>query len=502
MDGVTYYNVFMLKPDETAVLNFPVTRPDPDGDEITVGDYRIVECGIDPTVFTKVTVNDVVNPGVPNSENSNLRDYGIDMKTTSDRPKVDYVNKIKNLKNLTFTKELYRKYNADTDPVKINPDGSDEGVPRLQQDPGEETFNFRLYFKTPYDDDFSPARQSIYHVKDPEGYYCVWNSDLGCFERITNSKYPGYLKTGYENGTTDYNKLTDDITDANGKVTHRGKFWASFETGNGSISGIPAYYTVEVLDLIPGTEYRLIERPTETPDGFKFWQYTNDESTVHTDPYDPWDGIDGTIRTDADASAVVKNYKGFGLRLEKIWEDASSVQDRDPAYFAVYKVDSDGAPDTLVEGSEQKLAYTSDPKQQQLYWWYLDLPIADTGLTDYKVFEVKLTGDAITVDNNGVVSNYTSIEPILEGGLLILNGTLVGETEAKEIQYTVTYAEPVAVSDNVRGFKATNSPSKLPPVRFVKTDWDENKLPGADFSLRYGENLSNSLFDPPTKTSD
>ena len=38
VDGVTYYNVFMLKPDETAVLNFPVTRPDPNQDEITVGE--------------------------------------------------------------------------------------------------------------------------------------------------------------------------------------------------------------------------------------------------------------------------------------------------------------------------------------------------------------------------------------------------------------------------------------------------------------------------------
>ena len=84
----------------------------------------------------------------------------------------------------------------------------------------------------------------------------------------------------------------------------------------------------------------------------------------------------------------------------------------------------------------------------------------------------------------------------------MLNGTLVGASEAKEIEYTVTYADPKQISDNVRGFKATNTPSQLPPVRFVKEDWEGNKLPGADFSLRYGEELANSLFDPPTKTSD
>ena len=201
----------------------------------------------------------------------------------------------------------------------------------------------------------------------------------------------------------------------------------------------------------------------------------------------------------------MKNYKGYGLRLEKVWEDASSMQNRDPAYFAVYKVGTNGAPDTLVVGSVQKLGYHSDPKQQQLYWWYLDLPIADTGLTDYAVFEVVLTGDGITVGNDGVVSGYESITPILEGGLLTLNGLLVGEDEAKEIQYTVTYAEPVAVSDNVRGFKATNSPSKLPPVRFVKTDWDGTKLSGADFSLGMARTWpTRSLIrrrKPPAKTA-
>ena len=505
VDGVTYYNVFMLKPDETAVLNFPVTRPDPDSDEITVGEYRIVECGIDSSVFTKVTVNGEDNAGVSiaASSNSYLKDYGIGMATTDDRPKVNYVNKVETLKNLTITKELYRQYDADTDPVKVNPDGSDNGVPRSKQAADEETFDFRLYFKTSYDNDFTPANLHIYHVKDPEGYYCAWNAATKCFERIKNDKYPGYLKPGYENGTTDYANLTDDVKNANGSVTHLGKFWASFETSpSGAIAGIPAYYTIEVRGLIPGTEYRLIERPTEMPDGYKFWQYTNDEGTVHTDLYDPWDGIEGTIRTSADAGAVVKNYKGYGLRLEKVWEDASSVQDRDPAYFAVYKVDSNGTPDTLVSDSVRQLAYNSDPEKQQLYWWYLDLPIANTGLTDYAVFEVVLTGDGITVGSDGVVSDYESITPILEDGIVTLNGTLAGESTAKEIEYTVTYADPENISDNVRGFKATNSPAELPPVRFVKVDWDGTKLPGADFSLRYGENLSNSLFEPATKTSD
>ena len=505
VDGVTYYNVFMLKPEETAVLNFPVTRPDtPEQEATTVGEYRIVECGIDSSVFKEVTVNGKENSGEhPSaSTNSNLRDYGIEMATTDSRPRVNYVNKVETLKNLTITKELYRKYDADSAPVKINPDGSPigEGVPRSQQTADEETFDFRLYFKTPYDNDFSPANLHIYHVKDPEGYYCAWNSTAGCFERITADKYPGYLKTGYENGTTDYANLTDDVVDANGSVTHLGKFWASFETSpNGSIAGIPAYYTIEVRGLIPGTTYKFVERPTETPDGYKFWKYENSEGISHEDPYDPWDGIIGTIPKSNDASALVKNYKGFGLRLEKVWEDASSMQDREPAYFAVYKVDKNGDPEDqgLVPGSVRRLDYGAKP--QGLYWWYLNLPIPDTGLTDYAVFEV--VGD-IEVDNNGEVTSYTDIVPVLNSGIVTLNGTLKLATEEVPIQYAVTYGDVEEIGDNVRKFTVTNTPAQLPHVRFVKTDWDGDKLPGADFSLRYGENLSSSLFDPQTKTSD
>jgi hypothetical protein len=196
------------------------------------------------------------------------------MASTDDRPKVNYVNKVETLQSLTLTKELYRKDDAETDPVKVNPDGSPiaaEAVPASQR-AADETFGFRLYFKTPYDNDFTPANLHIYHVKDPEGYYCTWNPESGLFEKITSEKYPGYLGSGYESGTKDYTGLTDDAVDANGNVTHLGKFWASFETSpNGSISGIPAYYTVEVRDLIPGTEYRIIERPAETPDGYQFY---------------------------------------------------------------------------------------------------------------------------------------------------------------------------------------------------------------------------------------
>ena len=507
VDGIKYYNVFMLEPDDKVVLNFPVAVDSTTQEEVTVGQYRIVECGIDPDVYTQVRANDKVLQGVQHA-NTTIRDYGIEMATTDDRPRVEYVNKVKTLNDLNIIKELYRRYRSDEAPVKLELDnGSNNGINPLQ----EEKFDYRLLLRTPYDSGYAYVSLFIYHVKDPEGYYCMWDADTGQFERVRGA---GLLKhpEDYPYGTKDYDELTDDYTDALGTVVHGGKFFSSFETGlNGSISGIPAYYTVEVRDMIPGTKYLLVERPTETPDGYKFYQYQNDEldtegnPLTHTDPYNPSEGIEGKIRStsDDDSNVWVRNYKGYGIRLRKIWEDATSIQDRNAAYFAVYKVDSNGAPETLVDGSVRQLAYTADQTKQELYWWYLDLPIADTGLMDYRVFEVVLAtnGDHV-VDEDGVVTGYTEIEPITEGGGITLNGTLVGQNVSKPINYAVTYAEPEWSGDNVLKLEATNTPATLPLVRIVKTDWAGSSLADAKFTLKYGDELESSLFDPETKISD
>ena len=480
VDGVTYYNVFLLKPGETADISFPVIKEDQSDTLRTDDQYRIVECGVDPTVYTEVKVNDVTIDGTENSDNPALKDYGIGMETAAKRPRVNYVNKVETLNHLTFVKELYRQNGESQDPVQIA---------AKDTDPAKEKFDFRLEFKTPYDAEFSEASLWIYHVKDPNGYYCKWDSNEEKFVPITYTK--------------NYNELTKDTVRNDGTVEHGDQFWCSFETSPyGAISKIPAYYTVEIRDLIPGTKYRIIERPTDIPDGYKFWQYTYEDAegitqTVPDD--DPMKGIEGTIPTSGTAHATIRNYKGYGLRLEKAWEDAQSIEDRDPTCFAVYKVDAQGAPEELVTGSVQHLAFNAKP--QELYWWYSDLPFADTNLTDYAVFEVKLKGDSITVENE-TVSGYTSVEPVIEGGILALNGTPKGQSSAKQIDYKVSYAEPERIGDNVLKFKATDTPTEQPPIRIVKEDWTGNPLPGADFSMRYGENLETSLFENEKKTSD
>ena len=510
----TYYNVFMLKPGETADINFPVIREDPEGEEITVSQYRIVECGVDPSVYTQVKVNDQVNDGTLNNDNPNIRDYDTGWATTDGRPKVNYVNKVENLQSLDITKELYKKLDGNDSPQKIELYDSNGEYLASSNVLGIEAsdlvtarnavFNYRLYFKTSNDNDFSEANRFIYHVKDPAGYYCRWDSTQNAFVRITNSD-PDDPEHNYPDGTRDYRQLTDDYKDENGHTVHQDKFWSSFETGtHGSISSIPAYYTIEVRDLVPGTQYMIVERPSETDDGYKFWQYESQDSdqqaVMHTDPYDPMLGISGTIQPSGKSKARVQNYKGYGIRLKKIWADASTVKDRDPAYFAVYRVDEVGSPEELEPNSVRRLDYSAKP--QELYWWYLTLPFDDTELSDYSVFEVILEGGYTVLSNGSVTVDPEYVTPVQNGGLNTLNATLNGQDTPKQTRYTVTYEieENENDADNVLVVKTTNAPTDLPPVRFIKQDWGNNALPGAVFSLKYGE-LS-SVFDTETKTSD
>ena len=511
----TYYNVFMLKPEETAEINFPTIREDPLGEEYTVKEYRIVECGVDPAVYTQVSVNDEIISGTPyNNGNSSIEDYGIEMATTDARPKVNYVNRVETLHSLNFTKELYKKLYGDESPQKIvlyDAEGNYTAASGTQdydlETAKHAAFNYRLYFKAPNDEDFSAANRFIYHIKDPAGYYCRWDSAQNTFVRITNDD-PADPDHHYPNGTQDYSRLTDDYQDENGHTVHRDKFWSSFETGShGTITGIPAYYTVEVRDLVPGTQYKIVERPSETDDGYKFWQYESRDNSqqpvIHTDtdPYDPMQGISGTIQPLSESDAWVRNYKGYGIRLKKIWADASTMKDRDPAYFAVYRVDSDGSPITLEPNSVRQINYNENP--QELYWWYLTLPFEDTGLLDYSVFEVILTGNYTVSDNGAVTVDSGNVAPVENGGLNTVNGTLNGQDTPKPIRYKVTYEieENENNADNVLVVKATNAPSDLPPVQFIKRDWAGSALPGGVFSLRYGENAESSAFDTETKTS-
>ena len=225
--GVTYENVFMLKPGETVVINFPTF----DTEDEEIESYSIVECGVNTNVYKEAAVNGTTLAGTEVSGAVDRKDYGIDYQPTNDRPRVNYANTVdpEAMRTLTFSKKLF---DADgTRPIH------NDSTP----------FKFRLYFGTESGTDPSPANMYTYHVKDTNGYYCSWDKANQTFAIIGD-------------GITEYASMTKDQKAA-----------ASFTSSmNGTISKIPVDYTVEVRQILAGTKYKVQERPDEIPDGYSF----------------------------------------------------------------------------------------------------------------------------------------------------------------------------------------------------------------------------------------
>ena len=415
---------------------------------------------------------------------------------------------------LLIQKNLYKKEGtAEPELIPKSELYDDDGLPLDPDNPDlKTTYDFRAYFKTPYDAEYSAANVYEYHVKDPGGYYCKWvpadpehdnpneESSTGHFERI--------LVNG--SGIKNY----EDLAQLDSDTLHH----ATFDTSiNGAISQIPAYYDVELRGLIPGTQFKVVERPNETPEGYEFYRYeVNDDGTNRivypensSGEIDPSEGVTGNITKGHDSQVLVDNYKGFALHLYKTWADASTIKDRDPAYFAVFYETTDPVTGeitsrTLISAADavMQLSYSADP--QELAWFYLHLPgvvgVESPEFGKYVVREVTLTGNNITVGNDGVVSGYDSYTVVEDGGVMELKGTAnsAGAVQ-KLIPYKVTYAEPKTIGTTLREFRVTNTPSDKPAVKFLKEDWSGNHLAGATFTLKHG---TTDIFPAAGKTSD
>ncbi|MDO5456466.1 MAG: SpaA isopeptide-forming pilin-related protein, partial [Eubacteriales bacterium] len=450
IDGVTYENVFFIVPGDkgTADITFP-------NDMV---DYRIIECGVNTDIYYQVKVNDVDITGSGNQEYSpgqtyknNRKDFGIEYAATDARPKVEYEN-YPHKQNLQIRKRLYFRREG-ADPVEA------QGEERLTS----ASFNFRLYFGTEFDDNpDDPAYIYEYHVKDINGDYCRRDKDTyGKFVPIDPGKA--------------YDQLTPDQ-----------KRLATFDSGTGgSISEIPAYYTVEIRDVLVGSPFRIAELDSETADGFKYWRYAVekyvDEPGEGT-PESPSqnDGVTDTIENGKTSLVYVDNLKGFGLRLNKVWADANDMKDRDSTFFAVF-----------IQGENEQLTYVPDSLkelslkdidgnviEQTLYWFYEELPQGAENLSDLLVREVtppETAGGEPT--------------PIKEGEPVVLNGTHTHSETEESIIYKVTYDKPVT-KENVRTFGVTDTPEKQFIV-LKKMRWDgETPLAGAAFTLSAGSQSS------------
>lgn len=453
--SVAYKHVFFLKPGESAVIDLP---------DDTL-DYYIVECGVNPAVYDRVTANDVVLTG-KETANAGRQDFATAPAAAADRPEVDYDNHVSEgaMRTLTITKKLY---DVDGKTALVYPQDST-------------LFTFRLYLGNENADAANLPRANLYSyfVKDPQGNYCRWNTAEQKFESL---------------GFKDYSELSGYLAGLSGAEKESVIFKTSM---NGSVSKIPADYIIEVRDLIVGTQFKVEERDEEIPRGYTLrlndgYQRldTVPQQNTQTTP------ISGTIQVNEDPRILVSNQKGWGLTLEKIWTDRDFMETHDPIYFAVYVKGTKDGEDTfeLLDGSVRELK----TNESSIYYFFGNLQ-SGIPFANYIVREVNVEaeGASLTVDNRGVVSGYKTVTPIEEGGNLTIGGKPVGGTYSESgYSYTVSYypGEQTTQNENVRTDRVVNS---RPGIEIYKQDWSGNALAGAVFTLKDadGKNVAAKFY--------
>ena len=441
--GVPYSNVFYLKQGEECEITFPNNMED----------YRIVECGVSPNIFSKVRVNgNVIDPEVVHAQNG-LRDYGVNWDTAKNRTTVQYDNEVKEgaLRTLYIQKKLYKE----------------DGVTEIHSSECNESFNFRLYLSGEFGPDITESNKGSYaaymykyHVLDEQGNYCEWVAgENGGFRSI---------------GVKDHSLLTAEQKE---KV--------SFQTSmNGSISKIPAGYTVEIHGLMIGSHFMVEERGYEIPDGYSLRSYDYYEMNTNANPTqaDLSNPVSKSILAEQTPKVVVNNLKGYGLRIKKEWTDKDFMDSHDDAYFAVYKRVNGQLVLAEMSDSTHPVVRRISNSEDSVYWYYERL---DPGLelSDYEIREVKLIG-SYNKDSDGIITGYDPNEviPIEDGQKIEIDGTMTGALSASTYEYTVTYQKgTVPNGSNIRVDKATND---RPGLGLTKTDWQGvNMLQNAEFTV-------------------
>lgn len=483
--GKTYDHVFLLKAGETTVINFP---------ENTFR-YKIVECGVDTAVYNHVYINGDQSDNeiygkpynntdgwndtdVPETqpdhttlyEGTTRSDFGISYNTTVDRPRVEYTNEVppEVMRTVSFKKVLY-----DTEGHLL----TDEQAAQI-----ESTFNFRLYLGNEFADqeNLLPADMYTYYIKGLDNQYCKWDK--------ANQKFVSLNVETYEQFKT--------LSEADQRA---GTFTTSMY---GSISKIPAGYTVEVRDLIVGTKYKIEEPDRELPKG-----YTRRDSDgyVRTDTepdyvYYTADGIYGphlaegnTITAEPISDTIsditespeieIRNQEGWGLTAQKEWTDKDFII-HDPIYLAVYLDDETvNLSNDPIKGTVRRL----NTYETEVYWFFQDLKIngEPKNFNQFVVREVQLANPVVD-ENTGVVTNYTSITPVGNGNSITVEGRTYSGNSRTET-YTVTYkpGDSTGQNENIRTDSITNS---RPGIQIYKTDWNGAiYLAGAEFTLKDSE---------------
>ncbi len=471
-DGTeAYQHVFFLKPGQSAEVEMPEGARE----------YYVVECGINPDVYDEVRANNMLLSGegkelteqdehyrssagytvTKNTIGTTKRcDYKTSSDTTENRSRVDFDNHVSEgaMRTLSITKKLY---NEAGEPLTY----ADDDTP----------FSFRLYLgdENSVTDTIPPANFYTYYVKDANDNYCRWDADEQKFVSLEITDYDG------PNGLSVYlNTLSSTKREA-----------IAFATSQyGSISKIPADHTVEVRQLIIGSKWKVEEQGNEIPRGYTlriFDGYTRvDVSPEEEHKTMPNTGISGTMYADEDPKIEVRNQRGWGLTVQKIWTDKDFMQSHDDIFFAVYRKN------VLLEDR----VYRLPTSETEIYYFFDDLRDGEKvyNFEDFNVYEVTVTttdeyGLEIDGDGKVTITENVAVTPITgeqDNNKLTVGGTPIGGTHQDAIAYMVSYqrGQKTGKHENVRLDTVTNS---RPGIKLYKTLWDwEDPLAGAVFTLK------------------
>ncbi|MBR0136796.1 MAG: hypothetical protein IJM15_00070 [Erysipelotrichaceae bacterium] len=445
VNGVTYNDVFILEPGQTASIKLPSENTK----------YIIKECGINARIYDEVTINEVHNDGTPTSQEG-IMDYQTAETTVVSCKKVIYNNHVDNeaIQSLLITKNLWQDF------AKIHPISAED-------DPTG--FKFRIYLGKK-DGSYVIYNTGKYYVRDPEGYYCIYNN--------------GFQSTGIDV----FDDLSDEIPEGAWKSQ---KELATFYTSpGGAIDKIPAGYTIEIPGLMEGTAFFIEERDDEIPTGYNLIDYTCD---------DPEEEIanQGTVSLDNESHVYVNNQHGYGLSVEKVWSDAPFMEDHDEIYFAVFILDENGEYQVSENDQILKLRLIDDSIRQlgrkatALNWFMPELESGKT-LNDYLTFEVTLSEGLFTV-SDGIVTlqEGCTVTPIADKQILSVGGNSNEHGYSASFEYTSSYLREYLtaeqISQNVNSRKDTVDNDR-PGIKLVKTDLEGAPLEGGVFTLMRSPN--------------
>lgn len=461
--NMEYKSVFFLDPGKVAEIRFPSNT----------NQYNIIECGINSEVYNHVYVNgQEVNGTEITTDQAEIprKSFETDWDTVENRPRTAFNNHVDEacLRTLQFKKTVHY----------YDENGIDQ---ELTADMDSTTFDFRLYLSNGANDNLVLAYMTPYYVKDPDGYICCWDAAQSKFVRFLDDEGTAY---------TDFSVFeiseTDSQAEKDRKESIREKI--IFHTSpNGTISKIPAFYSIEVPKIPVGTHFKIEERYSEIPLGYGRTEYERVDGTFLFGKEEN----DGYVRKNDSPRMSVINRRGWGIQANKIWSDKDYTSNHENVYTAIYVKNGDA--EEFLDGSVRAIQY---PDTYVRY--FIEKLAEGKTLSDYSIYEVSISETNPTIDSDGVVSNPGTVSR-----LQIIDGVEKTELDATSKDSGITSKHEYAVSysvgtpkDSIEGLGLYNT--RTDTITNTRTGGVKISL----FKMGTNEPLSNGTFVLEKKNDD